>query len=360
MSNTNLNQFISYGTAAQRAAFTPSPPTPASGPSPGYVWIETDTHQMYGYNGSAYLWLGSQLKGGNITSASTISIPDGSYFHVTGTTTITDIDFATDQSGRAAILCFDGILTLTYNATTLKLPTSANITTAAGDTCLVVSEDGADNVKVVWYQRADGTPLSGGGGGGTVTTTGSPASGNLTKFSGATSVTSGDLSGDISTSGTLVTTIGSAKVTPTKLSPSDVNVTLAADQTAANYTSFTAIPFDSEAFDDGSWHDNSTNNTRLTVPSGVTRVIVSANITVTDTTGETVSYAEIRKNGSATFIAGQNHRCGTTQTDRLLSLTTGVIGVTAGDYFELFYLETVDNSITIVKTSTNFSAFAVG
>lgn len=43
--------------------------------------------------------------------------------------------------------------------------------------------------------------------GGTVTTTGSPASGNLTKFSGATSITNGDLSGDVTTSGTLASTI---------------------------------------------------------------------------------------------------------------------------------------------------------
>lgn len=42
---------------------------------------------------------------------------------------------------------------------------------------------------------------------GTVTTTGSPANGNLTKFSGASSITNGDLSGDITTSGTLATTL---------------------------------------------------------------------------------------------------------------------------------------------------------
>jgi hypothetical protein len=41
---------------------------------------------------------------------------------------------------------------------------------------------------------------------GTVTTTGSPASGNLAKFSGSTSVTSGDLSGDCTTSGALAIT----------------------------------------------------------------------------------------------------------------------------------------------------------
>ena len=45
------------------------------------------------------------------------------------------------------------------------------------------------------------------GGSGTVTTTGSPASGNLTKFSGSTAITNGDLSGDIATSGTLATTL---------------------------------------------------------------------------------------------------------------------------------------------------------
>lgn len=56
-------------------------------------------------------------------------------------------------------------------------------------------------------------------GSGTVTTTGTPASGNLTKFSGATSITNGDLSGDVTTSGTLATTVakiaGVAVGTPT-------------------------------------------------------------------------------------------------------------------------------------------------
>ncbi len=40
-----------------------------------------------------------------------------------------------------------------------------------------------------------------------VTTTGTPASGNLSKFSGTSSITNGDLSGDITTSGTLATTV---------------------------------------------------------------------------------------------------------------------------------------------------------
>jgi hypothetical protein len=51
-----------------------------------------------------------------------------------------------------------------------------------------------DTVAHTW------TPASGAG---TVTTTGSPATGNLAKFSGASSITNGDLSGDCTTSGTL-------------------------------------------------------------------------------------------------------------------------------------------------------------
>lgn len=44
---------------------------------------------------------------------------------------------------------------------------------------------------------------------GTVTTTGSPASGNLAKFSGALSVTNADLTGDVTTSGGVSTTMAS-------------------------------------------------------------------------------------------------------------------------------------------------------
>ena len=49
---------------------------------------------------------------------------------------------------------------------------------------------------------------------GTVTTTGSPATGNLTKFSGAASITNGDLSGDITTAGTLGTTLATVNASP--------------------------------------------------------------------------------------------------------------------------------------------------
>lgn len=94
-------------------------------------------------------------KGSDIASAATITVGEGGLFHVTGTTAITDIDPATDKAGRRFTLVFDGVLTLTHNASTLILPGGANITTAAGDSATFVSE-GSDVVRCVGYQRAAG------------------------------------------------------------------------------------------------------------------------------------------------------------------------------------------------------------
>jgi len=63
---------------------------------------------------------------------------------------------------------------------------------------------GSINAQAIYVQGvAVGT---GGGGSGTVTTTGTPASGELAAFSGASSITNGNLSGDCSTANTLAVT----------------------------------------------------------------------------------------------------------------------------------------------------------
>lgn len=100
-------------------------------------------------------------QGSDVASAGTISIGEGGYFFITGTTTITDIDFATDKAGRTVWVKFAGALTLTHNASTLILPTGVNIVTAAGDTACFVSE-GSDVVRCVAYNRATGAVLRAG------------------------------------------------------------------------------------------------------------------------------------------------------------------------------------------------------
>lgn len=90
-----------------------------------------------------------------------LSTANGNFVHITGTTSISS--FGTATAGSRFILCFDGVLTLTYNATSLILPGTANITTVAGDCCLIISE-GSSNWRVVAYFA-----ISGGGGGGDIT-----------------------------------------------------------------------------------------------------------------------------------------------------------------------------------------------
>lgn len=92
-------------------------------------------------------------KGSNVASAGTITLGDGHFFHITGTTTITDLDFTDSWDGRLAFLVFDGALTLTHNGTSLILPGGVNISTQAGDIALIVVESG-DNVRVLFYQKA--------------------------------------------------------------------------------------------------------------------------------------------------------------------------------------------------------------
>ena len=117
------------------------------------VLTGTDTSKFVTADSLAALW----EKGADVASAGTVSLGEGSLFHITGTTTITDIDFATAKNGRSAWLIFDGALTLTHNSTTLVLPGGANITTAAGDMAYVV-QDNSDNVYVRYF-KADGTAV---------------------------------------------------------------------------------------------------------------------------------------------------------------------------------------------------------
>lgn len=148
---------------------TATPVSNASDSAAGIVELATTAEVLTGTatdravtpDALAALW----EQGSDIASASTISVGEGGYFNVTGTTTITDVDFATDKAGRAAVVKFAGALTLTHNATTLILPTGANITTAAGDTACFISE-GSDNVRCVWYQRANGQALAAAASGG--------------------------------------------------------------------------------------------------------------------------------------------------------------------------------------------------
>lgn len=101
-------------------------------------------------------YLASQ--GSAMTAASTVdlSTADGYYITINGSTTITS--FGTEQAGISYLLKFASTPVITHNGTSLILPGGANITAAAGDLMLVVSE-GSGNWRCEMYQPATSTPV---------------------------------------------------------------------------------------------------------------------------------------------------------------------------------------------------------
>lgn len=83
---------------------------------------------------------------------------------ITGTTTITS--FGT-VANLIRFVRFNGALTLTYNATSLILPSAANITTAANDLGIFTS-DGSGNWRCISYTKANGQAVVGSAGGSVV------------------------------------------------------------------------------------------------------------------------------------------------------------------------------------------------
>jgi hypothetical protein len=92
-----------------------------------------------------------------VASAATADIgaANSLYVQITGTTGITS--FGANYNGPR-FLRFAAALTLTHNATTLILPGAANITTAAGDTCIALPISGG--WYVAQYVRAS-DPMTG-------------------------------------------------------------------------------------------------------------------------------------------------------------------------------------------------------
>jgi len=107
--------------------------------------------------------------GTDIASASTTDLANatGDYVSITGTTTITAL--GTVSAGMRFILSFAGALTLTHNATSLILPTGADIETKAGDIAVMESL-GSGNWKCIYFSNSSGSSFIQSGTGAVATT----------------------------------------------------------------------------------------------------------------------------------------------------------------------------------------------
>lgn len=109
-------------------------------------------------------------------------------------------------------------------------------------------------------------------------------------------------------------------------------LTKSAQQTVNNTTE-TAITWNQEEFDTDGFHDNSTNPSRITIPSGKAGkyLFVAANIWTTNSTGQRNAY--LKKNGNTinSYFYFPAMAAGATA-----FIATNLITLAEGDYIELF------------------------
>jgi hypothetical protein len=118
------------------------------------------------------------------------------------------------------------------------------------------------------------------------------------------------------------------------------------NQTAANYSTATAISWDSEDFDTDAIHDTSSNQDRLTVPSGVSYVEVGFGVVATSVTASNSVKANVTKNGTdiGCWVIDSASSSGTLGTG--VNGSTGPLAVSPGDIFRVV-LQCADTSIDI-------------
>lgn len=220
------------------------------------------------------------------------------------------------------------------------------VTLAAGDRILIKDQvAGAENG--IYIVEASGSPTRA-----SDANTGSELVGALVPVSEGTS--NADRIFQCTTNATI--TLGSTSLTFAQFRGAPFRgamVKKAADQTGANYSAGVAIAWDGEVYDTDSIHDNVTNNTRLTVPAGVSYVRVGCNLSLAAVTTDVVITLDILKNGVSSFDGATGDKSSTGTTIPLLSLSSGPVPVSASDYFEA-RLTTGDTSITVTAAASNF------
>lgn len=121
-----------------------------------------------------------------------------------------------------------------------------------------------------------------------------------------------------------------------------------ADQTAANFSTGAAVQWNAEDHDTNGFHDNVTNNSRLTIPVGVSKVRLSYAIRCDSVTANADVITQLRKNGAAMTSPGNAIAIvDTSSTAPRCTVSTPVISVVLGDYFEVELLVAADSSIDI-------------
>lgn len=120
------------------------------------------------------------------------------------------------------------------------------------------------------------------------------------------------------------------------------------------------IPWDTEEFDSDVFHDTVTNNTRITIPTGLGGLYyVGATLGMVAFTGANQRFLGwISKNGSTTIDYAEVGGDGNTQIP-FVSLST-VVSLAAGDYLEAKVIQTTGGSRGFTTTPSNMRVVRLG
>jgi len=138
----------------------------------------------------------------------------------------------------------------------------------------------------------------------------------------------------------IVTEIG-ANDPPASFRGALIGKSVSVGNTSVPNASWTACNFDVEIYDTDGFYDSGTDNTKLVVPDGVSRVQLVASAIIGNSSSAGQRYVSIRRNGGDYYgYAIEKFDLSATNVDEIVSITSAVLEVTPGQYFQLMQYQT--------------------
>ena len=231
-----------------------------------------------------------------------------------------------------------------------------------GTTGQILAKNSATDLDFVWVANDQGditavtagTGISGGGTSGAVTITNSMA----TEITASGDIIVGTGSGTfdnlpIGSTGQVLTadtTVSPYKVKWASAGAGFVGAQLTKTAQSVATGDYYAVTWDSEAFDTDSFHNNSTNNSRVTIPSGKSGYYRFSGIMTFASNSTGSRLVRIHKNGSnIVWVGWLAGLAGGNETGVVFCHT---LNATAGDYFELFVKQESGSSLNVTASAS--------
>ena len=148
-------------------------------------------------------------------------------------------------------------------------------------------------------------------------------------------------------------------VTPAASTPTFVGVGVkkSANQNTSNAT-FTAVTFNLEDFDTDTFHDNSSNNTRITIPAGKSGYYAIAGAVQFNANGTGNRGCELLKNGSAVNYMFFEPAAGAG--NEAVYPMSFILNLAATDYLEISVYQTSGGTLSVQSASTKWQVQYLG